>query len=341
MLLQIPDEMKNTKVILANRPKREIEDSNFDVIIEELNEIKDGEILIKIHDISLDPAIRGWMNEGTTYIKGIEIGAVVRTFSAGQVIQSKNSKFKEGNYVSGLLGAQNYCISNGEGLTPLDISNSKISHHLGILGMPGMTAYFGLLKRGEPVSGDIVYISGAAGIVGSTVGQIAKIKGCTVIGSAGSDAKCKFLIEECGFDYAINYKTEDIDQQLKKFAPNGIHIFFDNVGGPTLDIALLNLARGARVVICGAISQYNDMANIHGPKNYMKIVSARGKMNGIIVFDYVEQWPAAVKEIAEWINDGKIKVKEHTIFGLENFSSALKMLYTGENFGKLILNIGS
>ncbi|RKR15193.1 hypothetical protein CLV91_1275 [Maribacter vaceletii] len=333
--------MKNTKVILANRPKGEIEDTNFDIKTEELKEIKEGEILIEIHDISLDPAIRGWMNEGTTYIKGIEIGAVVRTFSAGKIIQSKNPKFKEGDYVSGLLGAQNYCISNGEGLSHINISGSKLSHHLGILGMPGMTAYFGLLKSGEPVSGDVVYISGAAGIVGSTVGQIAKIKGCTVIGSAGSDAKCKFLLEECGFDYAINYKTEDIDQQLKKYAPNGVHIYYDNVGGPTLDIALLNLARGARVVICGAISQYNDMANIYGPKNYMKIVTARGKMNGIIVFDYVEQWPSAVKEIAEWINDGQIKVKEHTVLGLENFSKTLQMLYTGENFGKLILNIHS
>ncbi|WP_298503866.1 NADP-dependent oxidoreductase [uncultured Maribacter sp.] len=333
--------MKNTKVILANRPKGEIEDTNFDIKIEELREIKDGEVLIQIYDISLDPAIRGWMNEGTTYIKGIEIGAVVRTFSAGKIIQSKNENFKEGNCVSGLLGAQNYCISNGEELTLLDISSSKISHHLGVLGMPGMTAYFGLLKSGEPVSGDVVYISGAAGIVGSTVGQIAKIKGCTVIGSAGSDSKCKFLVEECGFDYAINYKTEDLNQKLKEYAPNGVHIYYDNVGGPTLDIALLNLARGARVVICGAISQYNDMANIYGPKNYMKIVTARGKMNGIIVFDYIEQWPAAVKEIANWINEGKIKVKEHSITGLDNFPSALKMLYTGENFGKLILNVHS
>ncbi len=333
--------MKNTKVILVNRPKGEIEDSNFDIKTEEVPAIKDGEVLIQIHDISLDPAIRGWMNEGTTYIKGIEIGAVIRTFSAGKIIKSKNEKFKEGSYVSGLLGAQSYCISNGEGLSVLDVSSSKLSHHLGILGMPGMTAYFGLLKSGEPVSGDVVYISGAAGIVGSTVGQIAKIKGCTVVGSAGSDAKCKFLLEECGFDYAINYKTEDINQQLKKYAPNGVHIYFDNVGGPTLDIALLNLARGARVVICGAISQYNDMGNIYGPKNYMKIVTARGKMNGIIVFDYVEQWPAAVKEIAQWIGSNKISVKEHTINGLDNFSSALQMLYTGKNFGKLILNINS
>jgi len=205
--------------------------------------------------------------------------------------------------------------------------------------MPGMTAYFGLLRRGEPKAGEVVYISAASGVVGSTVGQIAKIKGCIVIGSAGSDTKCDFLIKECGFDYAINYKTENLNDKLKEYAPNGIHIFYDNVGGETLDTALLNLAQGARVVICGAISQYNDMANIHGPKNYMKIVTARGYMTGIIVFDFIQEWPAAANEIADWIAEGKINVKEHIEDGLENYVSTLMMLFTGENFGKLILTI--
>jgi NADPH-dependent curcumin reductase CurA len=175
--------------------------------------------------------------------------------------------------------------------------------------------------------------------VGSTVGQIAKIKGCTVIGSAGSNAKCKFLVDECNFDYAINYKAEDLNAKLKEYAPDGIHIYYDNVGGETLDTALLNLAQGARVVICGAISQYNDMGNIHGPKNYMKIVTARGYLTGIIVFDYVKEWPKAAEEIAAWIAEGKINVKEHVVKGLENYFSTLEMLFTGENFGKLILSV--
>ncbi len=330
--------MINTKIILANRPKGFIEDHNFDTLTEQLPSLEDGELLIKIEVISLDPAIRGWMNEGTTYIKGIEIGAVIRTFSAGKVIQSKNTSFKEGDYVSGLLGAQHYSISDGKNLTTIDISQGKLSYHLGVLGMPGMTAYFGLLEKGKPVKEDVVFVSGAAGIVGSTVGQIAKIKGCTVIGSAGSDTKCDYLINECGFNHAINYKTEDMNSQLKKYAPHGIHIYYDNVGGPTLDIALQNLAQGARVVICGAISQYNA-ADMYGPKNYMKIVTARGTLTGIIVFDYVPQFPNAVKEIGDWIDKGKITPKEHIVTGLENFPSALKMLYTGENFGKLILTI--
>ncbi len=331
--------MVNTKIVLTERPKGAVQDSNFRVEKEKAEALNDGQFLVAIEAISIDPAMRGWMNEGTTYIKGVEIGTVMRSFSAGKVIESKHDNFKVGDHVEGLLGVQTHGITDGKGIRKIDVSTSKASHHLGVLGMPGMTAYFGLLKRGEPKAGDIVYISGAAGIVGSTVGQIAKLKGCTVIGSAGSDSKCKFLTESCGFDYAINYKTEDIDTKLKAYAPDGIHIFYDNVGGETLDIALMNLARGARVVICGAISQYNDMANITGPKNYMKIVSARGKMNGIIVFDFVEQWPVAAKEIAQWINEDKIYVKEHTVKGIENFTSALQMLFTGENFGKLILEV--
>ncbi len=329
--------MINKKVILKSRPTGQIEDSNFDIVTDTLPDIQTNEVLIQIEAISLDPAMRGWMNVGTTYIKGVEIGAVMRSFSVGKVIHSKNDIFKEGEYVSGLLGVQQYYISNGQDLTKIDVSKSKTSLHLGILGMPGMTAYFGLLEKGKPKKGEVIYISGAAGIVGSIVGQIAKIHGCTVIGSAGSDEKCQYLINECNFDMVINYKTEDIDEKLKAYAPDGIHIYFDNVGGPTLDIALANLARGARVVICGAISQYNNMANMYGPKNYMKIVTARGVLNGVIVFDYVDEWPKAVNEISNWINQGKIFAKEHLINGLEKFPEALKMLYTGGNFGKLVL----
>ena len=330
--------MVNTKIVLAKRPEKFIEENNFNILTEVLPSITEGEFLIKIEAISLDPAIRGWMNEGTTYIKGIEIGAVVRAFSVGKIIQSKNSLYKKGDYVTGLLGAQKYCISNGENTQLVDITKGKPTHHLGILGMPGMTAYFGLLEKGKPVKNDVVFISGAAGIVGSTVGQIAKIKECTVIGTAGSDAKCNYLIEECGFDYAINYKTENVDKQLKTYAPNGISVYYDNVGGPILDVALQNLTQGARVVICGAISQYNA-TDIYGPKNYMKIVTARGSITGIIVFDYVKEFPLAVHNIASWITSKKITIKEHLIEGLENFPAALKMLYTGENFGKLIITI--
>lgn len=330
--------MVNTKIALASRPKGIVEDSNFEKVTETLSDLQTGEVLVQIEAISLDPAIRGWMNAGTTYIKGIEIGAVIRTFSAGKVIDSKSDAFMKGDYVSGLLGAQEYCIATEDQLTKIDISKGKASLHLGILGMPGMTAYFGLLEKGKPQAGETIYVSGAAGIVGSIVGQIAKIKGCTVIGSAGSDTKCQYLIDDCGFDHAINYKNEDIDQKLKEYAPEGLDIFFDNVGGPTLDAGLLNLARGARIVICGFISQYNK-TEIYGPKNYGKIVLARGTLTGVIVFDHVAEWPTAVNQISKWINAEKLYAKEHVVEGLEKFPMALKMLYTGENFGKLVLTV--
>lgn len=204
--------------------------------------------------------------------------------------------------------------------------------------MPGMTAYFGLLERGKPEAGETVFVSGAAGIVGSTVGQIAKIKGCRVIGTAGSDQKCKYLIEECGFDAAINYKTQDVKAELARHAPDGIHVFYDNVGGPLLDTALGRLARGARVVICGAISQYNA-TEMYGPKNYMKIVTARGYLTGIIVFDFLERYPEAIAQIHEWLRGGKMKTKEHIFEGIEQFPAVLKKLYTGENFGKLLIKV--
>ena len=243
-----------------------------------------------------------------------------------------------GSYITGLFGVQEYAVSDGKGTTLIPEINEPLSYHLGILGMPGMTAYFGLLEKGEPNEGETVFISGAAGIVGSTVGQIAKIKGCKVIGTAGTKEKCQYLVDECGFDVAINYKKEDLEESIKAACPSGINVVYDNVGGPLLDTLLANLARGARVVICGAISQYNS-SEMYGPKNYMKIVTARGYINGIIVFDYISEYPKAVKEMSQWIAQGKLKTKEHIEEGIENFPATLQMLFKGQNFGKLSLKL--
>ncbi|MEM8525060.1 MAG: NADP-dependent oxidoreductase [Bacteroidota bacterium] len=330
--------MENKIITLANRPNGIVESSNFKLEERNIPELEDGQLLIKVEYISLDPAMRGWMNEGTTYIKGVAIGAVMRGFAAGKVVQSKNEDFQKGDYVTGMLGVQTHAISDGKDLSKVDIRAGRLSLHIGVLGMPGMTAYFGLLEKGQPKAGETIFISGAAGIVGSTVGQIAKIRGCKVIGTAGSEKKCEYLIKECNLDAAINYKTQDIADELKKHAPNGVDIFYDNVGGEILDIALANLARGARVVICGAISQYNK-PKIQGPSNYMKVVTARGVMNGIIVFDYIDQYPRAVKDIATWLEKGKMQSKEHIKEGIENFPSTLRMLFTGDNFGKLLLKV--
>jgi len=330
--------MQNTQVILQERPQGMVAESNFAIQQQKVPTLTDGQILIKIAYISLDPAMRGWMNAGTTYIKGVEIGAVMRAFAIGEVVQSNNDQYPIGTLVEGLLGAQSYAVSDGKGLRVIPGKQGELSWHLGIMGMPGMTAYFGLLERGKPQAGETVFISGAAGIVGSTVGQIAKIKGCRVIGTAGSDEKCRYLIDECGFDAAINYKTESVKEALQKHLPEGIHVFYDNVGGPLLDTALGHLAKGARVVICGAISQYNA-TEMYGPKNYMKIVTARGYMTGIIVFDFMQQYPHAIAQIDQWMSAGKMKTKEHIFEGIKQFPAVLKKLYTGENFGKLLIKV--
>jgi NADPH-dependent curcumin reductase len=313
-----------------------VKDSDFNVVSSDIPTLEDGQILIKIHYISLDPAIRGWMNAGTTYIPGVALGSVMRAFSAGEIVESKNKDFPVGTFVEGLLGATSHAISDGKGLKVLDLSKGSVPQHLGILGMPGMTAYFGLLERGQPKAGETIFVSGAAGVVGSTVGQIAKLKGCKVIGAAGGKEKCDYLLS-IGFDYVIDYKSQNLDEELKKHCPEGINVYFDNVGGEILDIALANLARGARVVICGAMSQYNNPTDVKGPKNYMKIVTARGYITGIIVFDFVERFPEAIEEIATWIAEGKIQSKEHIVEGIENFAMALRMLFEGKNFGKLLI----
>lgn len=315
-----------------------VKDTDFTIVNLDISTIQEGQVLIKIQYISLDPAIRGWMNAGTTYMSGVSIGGVMRAFSAGQIIESKHSEFQVGQYVEGLLGATSFAVSDGKGLKILDLSIGSIPQHLGILGMPGMTAYFGLLERGQPKAGETVFVSGAAGVVGSTVGQIAKIKGCKVVGSAGGKEKCDYLLAN-GFDIIVDYKSQNIDEELKKHCPEGISVYFDNVGGETLDAALLNLAKGARVVICGAMSQYNDMQNVSGPKNYMKLVVARGEMKGIIVFDFLDRYAEAIADILTWLSEGKITSKEHIIEGIENFPMALRMLFDGKNFGKLLVKI--
>ncbi len=330
--------VENRRILLASRPVGMPHPNNFLEVVEPASDPQEGEVLIKVEMISLDPAMRGWMNEGTTYIRGVALGEVMRAFAAGRVIRSHHPDFAEGDYVSGLLGTQMYAAVPGESLTRLDLSLGPLEWHLGILGMPGMTAYFGLLERGKPQAGETVFISGAAGIIGSTVGQIAKIKGCRVVGTAGSGEKCRYLTEACGFDGAINYKTEDVAARLKALCPEGIHILFDNVGGEILDIGLAHLARGARVVICGAISQYNE-PQMSGPRNYMKIVTARGILTGIIVFDFAERYPEAVAQLSAWLKSGQLRTRTDFVVGIENFYPALMKLYNGTNFGKVILKV--
>ena len=329
--------MKNLQIYLTSRPQGLPTLDIFQDVETDVPPLQDGQFLIKNHYISLGPAIRGWMNAGTTYMPGMPLNAPVRAFTLGEIVDSQNADFKVGEFVNGLLGVQEYAISDGKGVSKVDTSLGKLSWHLGILGMPGMTAYFGLLERGQPKAGETVFITGAAGIIGTTVGQIAKLKGCRVVGTAGSDEKCNYL-KTIGFDVVINYKTENIAARLAADCPEKMAIVYDNVGGEQLDIGLAHLAMGARVVICGAISQYNNAA-IEGPKNYMKIVTARGIITGIIVFDFLNRYPEAVSHISAWLTEGVLETKEDVYEGIKQFPSVFLKLFSGENFGKLLIKI--
>jgi hypothetical protein len=327
----------NERWVLAARPQGMVKHSHFRLERAPVPELLTGEFLVKTHYVSLDPAMRGWMNEGTTYIRGVGLGEPMRAFAAGEVVRSRHPLFPVGAFVTGLLGVQRYAVSSGKGVELVDVARAPLQTWLGALGMPGMTAYFGLRERGQPKSGETVLVSAAAGVVGSLVGQIANILGCRTVGIAGGAEKCAMLVHDFGFDVALDYKAGNLAEQLRHACPNGVDVYFDNVGGEMLDTALTNLARGARVVICGAISQYNAEVP-QGPKNYLKIVTARGVMNGIIVFDYEDRYDEAKRDIAEWLREGRINTRDHIITGFERFPEALLMLFSGENVGKLLLD---
>ncbi len=329
----------NRQIKLAARPVGLPKRSDWQFGEAPVPEPRDGEVVAQVLYLSLDPAMRGWMNEGKSYIAPVGIGEVMRAGGVGRVLASKHASFAVGDHVSGALGVQEYTVLQGSQLIKVDPKIAPLPKFLNPLGMPGMTAYFGLLDVGVPNEGDTVVISAAAGAVGATVGQIAKIKGCRAIGIAGSATKCRYLIDELGFDAAIDYKADDVRKSLRASSPNGVNVYFDNVGGELLDIVLAQLARHARVVICGAISQYNNTAPVKGPSNYLSLLVNRARMEGMVVFDYASRYPQAVRDIAGWMAAGKLKSREDIAEGLENFPEVLLKLFSGENFGKLVLKV--
>ncbi len=329
----------NHQIRLAARPVGLPKRSDWQFTENPVPVPRDGEILVRVLCISLDPAMRGWMNEGKSYIAPVAVGDVMRAGAVGKVVESKHPKFAAGDYVVGGLGVQEFAALDGAQLTKVDPRLAPLPKFLNTLGLPGMTAYFGLLDVGEPKEGDTVVISAASGAVGATVGQIAKIKGCRAVGLAGGAAKCRYVKDELGFDAAIDYKTEDVRKSLRTHCPNGVNVYFDNVGGDILDIVLAQLARHARVVICGAISQYNNTTAIKGPSNYLSLLVNRARMEGMVVFDYASRYPQAIGDIAGWIVAGKLKSREDIVEGLENFPETLLKLFNGENFGKLVLKV--
>ena len=329
----------NTQIKLAKRPVGMPDESTWTVEKNPIPSPKEGEFLIRHHYISLDPAMRGWMNDTRSYIPPVALGDVMRSGSIGEVIESKHPVYKVGDFVTGWGGVQQYTVTDGANWYKVDPNLAPLPVYIGTLGMPGMTAYFGLLDVGKIKDGETVLVSGAAGAVGSVVGQIAKIKGCRAVGIAGGAEKCKYIVEELGFDAAIDYKNEDVRVGLKKACPNGIDVYFDNVGGEILDHALGRINRKARIVICGAISQYNNTTAIKGPSNYLSLLVNRARMEGFVVMDYAKDYGKAAMEMGQWMMQGKLKTREDIYEGIENFYPTFKRLFSGEKMGKLVLKV--
>jgi NADPH-dependent curcumin reductase CurA len=330
----------NRQIRLAARPQGECKPTDWEHADAPVREPGDGQFAGVTKLISLDPAMRGWLNDVRSYIPPVGIGEVMRAGSIVEVTASNHPKYAVGDHVVGTFGVQSHVVSDGKGALKVDPAAAPLPTYLGALGMPGMTAYFGLLDVGALQEGETVLVSGAAGAVGSMVGQIAKVKGARVVGIAGGPEKCALLTDELGFDAAVDYRADDVKGALRAATPDRVDVYFDNVGGDILDLALTRLNRKARVVICGAISQYNNESHVQGPSNYLTLLVARARMEGFVVFDYAQRYGEAAAEIARWIGEGRIRTKEHVVKGaVDDFPETLQMLFRGDNVGKLVLEV--
>jgi len=334
----------NHQIRLARRPVGLPVRADWSFTAEPVAPPEPGGVVVKTLLLSLDPAMRGWMNEGKSYIAPVAIDQVMRAGGIGVVVASESARFAIGDHVSGALGVQEYAafderqLDRGE-LVAIDLRVAAPTQWLNVLGMPGMTGYFGLMDVGKPQPGETVVVSGAAGAVGQTVGQLAKIKGCRAVGIAGGQAKCEWVVKELGFDACIDYKAGPVKDGLKAHCPKGVDVYFDNVGGEILDAVLTRLNRHARIIICGAISQYNNTEPVRGPANYLSLLVNRARMEGIVVFDYAERYPQAIAEMAAYLKDGRMKGREDVVAGIDTFPETLLKLFRGENFGKLVLQV--
>jgi len=331
--------VENTQIRLAARPTGLPKASDWNISKTPLAQPSDGEFLAQTFYLSLDPAMRGWMNEGKSYIEPVALGEVMRCGGVARVIASRHDAYQVGDWVAGITGVQAYWLSDGHGVSKIDPEAAPLPKFLSVLGMPGMTAYFGLLDIGKPAPGETLVVSGAAGAVGSIVGQIGKIKDCRVIGIAGGARKCTYLTEELGFDAAIDYKADDIDASLARHCPGGIDVYFDNIGGSLLDSVLARLRLHARICVCGAISQYNNTQGIRGPSNYLSLLVNRARMEGFVVFDYANRYLDAIRAMSTWMRESRLQSREHIVQGIESFPETLLMLFDGRNFGKLIIQV--
>jgi NADPH-dependent curcumin reductase CurA len=336
-------ELRNRQWLLEKRPHGMIKESDFRWNEASVPALKDGQVLVRNLAFSFDPTQRGWMSMDT-YMPAIPLGQTMKAGTIGQVVESKREGFAKGDLVQGLFGWEDYTVNGGEGLMGLQKlpRGTDPILALSLLGTTGLTAYFGTLAVGAVKAGDTFVVSGAAGATGSVSGMIAKIKGCRVVGIAGGREKCDWLVKKAGFDAAIDYKSEKVGEALTKHCPQGINVYFDNVGGEILDDALARLANGARVVLCGAISQYNNLGerNPVGPKNYFNLIMQHARMEGFLVFHFLPRYPEAIAEMSKWYAEGKLKNQVDLQQGLENAPKTIIRLFTGANFGKQLLKLG-
>lgn len=331
----------NRQFLLAARPEGLIKESDFTYTQTEIPVPGEGEVLVRNRMVGVEPALRGQMEGLSNYTAGLQLGEVMRAGGAGEVAASNHPDFAVGDRVQGMFGFQDYAVMGGKTAPISKIPDgTPLEAALYVFGGTGFTAYYGMTEIGVPQEGDAVLVSGAAGAVGSLAGQIAKIQGATtVVGIAGSDEKCAWLVDEMGFTGAVNYKTDDIDARIKALMPDGANVFFDNVGGGILDIALDNLAMNARVVICGGISRYEDRDGTPGPKNYFNLVYKRARMEGFIIIDNLHRAQEFTDVLGGWINDGQLKYQVDILDGFENLPKGLIRLFTGENVGKQLIRL--
>jgi len=330
----------NRQITLAARPLGFPKESDFRLVESPLPQIGEREVLIRTIYLSVDPYMRGRMNDRASYARPVGIGEVMTGGVVGRVVASNQERLRAGDIVEGLLGWQDYAVTGGEGLRKVDPNLAPVSTALGVLGMPGMTAYFGLLEIAPPRASETVVVSGAAGAVGSLVGQIAKIKGCRVVGIAGSDEKVDYVRRELGFDAAINYHTTpSLFKALAEACPKGVDVYFDNVGGPITDAVIALLNPRARVSVCGQISQYNAEKPELGPRLLWKLIEKQARVEGFLVFQFADRYKEGAAQLAEWLRSGQVKYRENIVRGLENAPRAFIGLLHGENIGKQLVQV--
>ncbi len=330
----------NRQFILKSRPVGLPTSDSIVMTESPVPEAGDGEVVIRNLYLSLDPATRGWMSDEPNYIDPIEIGAPVSSGAIGRVVQSNSPEFEVGDIAMGMNAWEDYTKCSAEMVNKVDPMGMPLTMFMSVLGATGLTAYFGLLEVGKPQPGETLLVSGAAGAVGSIVGQIGKIKGCRVVGIAGGEEKCRWIKEDCGFDEAIDYKaTDDLAAAIAEKCPDGVDIYWENVGGEMLDAVLLNLAEKARIVLCGWIATYNDAEKRPGPANLWQLLVKSARLEGFVVMDYIDQFPDGATVLAGWLMEGKLQYREHVVEGLENTLDAFQMLFDGRNTGKLIVKV--